>query len=841
MPAYISWTRDALLRLIRASGGELKAPQVVQLYKEDPSHREVIQAAGGLRRFCASHTQHFTWLPGPGYEAVREPVPASKFHKKASAAKTRTKRIARVAASFAGSLLDYFEAVVVSKDELWYAWSSFCEGAEESESGFGSALYYMVRWGVLARSGSDHFRVLAKTNPGFRKRRPGDSEGALEGVRPEFLATDFASPVPRYNLPGEFLKLMSQDVYTMQREVLKLLVERKKLEPKQITRSNYSEYLHAVLFTEELQMKYDISMYDLDVEEALPFDRHNGFYRIEVPGLSEKRPSVLRGDAITVTCKQGKFLGYVHSLSLEFVQASFHTSFQNKPPFRVHFDFTRTPLRVMHRAIDEQSFPLMDDDFMPRATPANHPTLNKEQRTFLSAALQHTPGKLGAMPVLLWGPPGTGKTTTLVNTIFAILGKQPSSKILVCAPSNPASDHICEQLAKLGVKTNEMFRLVAFMRDPRLIPGGIKQYTLQDAVTQGFQVPPLQELRAKRVIVSTCTSAAYIRSRLGQLSDAWFTHVFVDEAAQALEAEALVPLTLAHEAGRRFLAGDFQQLGPVVRSPVAIKMGLELSLMERIVQKIGVDHSRVFSLLDTYRAHPSILKLYNKTVYAGMLKCCSPTSSYDMDAWPECPRKDGTAHPLIFHHCEGEETRTKDSPSWQNVSEKDEVKKYLMKLLEFGVQPEDIGIISPYHKQCQVLNFMCKGEGVSVEVGTTELFQGREKRVIIISTVRSRKQDEIGADFRFSLGFLGNYKRTNVALSRAKSMLIVVGNMTLLSHDATWHNVIKIASDMGCMRGGRFEFKKATYGESSEWGQAQGLTQGGVGDGVVDRPWRDAL
>merc|ERR1712157_148188 len=116
----------------------------------------------------------------------------------------------------------------------------------------------------------------------------------------------------------------------------------------------------------------------------------------------------------------------------------------------------------------------------------------------------------------------------------------------------------------------------------------------------------------------------------------------------------------------------------------------------------------------------------------------------DMESWADCPRDSkGSKHPVIFHHCNGQESRTKDSPSWLNVDEKAVVKQYLMKLLAADVKPEDIGIISPYHNQCQNLRIMCKGEGVDVDVGTTELFQGREKRVIIISTVRSRQEREI--------------------------------------------------------------------------------------------------
>jgi len=169
------------------------------------------------------------------------------------------------------------------------------------------------------------------------------------------------------------------------------------------------------------------------------------------------------------------------------------------------------------------------------------------------------------------------------------------------------------------------------------------------------------------------------------------------------------------------------------------------------------------------------------------------------------------------------------------------VKTYLMRLLAFGVAPEDIGIISPYHQQCQRLRYICMGEGVAVEVGTTELFQGREKRVIIISTVRSRQEEAIAGDLRFSLGFLGNYKRTNVALSRARSLLIVVGNLALLSRDATWHNVLRLARGMGCMRGPPFQLAEPVHGENSSWTGPRALqgAEEGRFDGVSDRPWRD--
>ena len=80
-----------------------------------------------------------------------------------------------------------------------------------------------------------------------------------------------------------------------------------------------------------------------------------------------------------------------------------------------------------------------------------------------------------------------------------------------------------------------------------------------------------------------------------------------------------------------------------------------------------------------------------------------------MTTWPECPGSGMNRHPIIFHHCNGTESRQKDSPSWQNVEEGDIIKMYLMKLMEHGVDPGDIGIISPYHKQCVRLRYICRG------------------------------------------------------------------------------------------------------------------------------------
>ena len=231
-----------------------------------------------------------------------------------------------------------------------------------------------------------------------------------------------------------------------------------------------------------------------------------------------------------------------------------------------------------------------------------------------------------------------------------------------------------------------------------------------------------------------------------------------------------------------------------------------------------------------------IMKLYNETVYGGALICQSPKSSYDFEGWSELQGKP----PIIFHHCEGAEQRMKASPSWMNPEEVVVVRDYLEKLADMPEppKPEDVGIISPYRLQCESLRLMCQGEEFPASVGTTEQFQGQERRIIIISTVRSKKKDEVSRDLRFALGFVGSYKRSNVALSRAKALVILVGNLNLLSMDEHWNQVIRIAHRLGCCRG-NFELSKVEVVDDgihvAQGHQAEAAAE------AAGRPWRELM
>ncbi len=376
--------------------------------------------------------------------------PVSSAKGKGSIPESAKQRIPRLAADFAVHVPDLMPEGAIAKENFQEIFREFCDKAGEPSSKFSQILYLLVQWGVLRRAGHNRFKLpSSRSQIQNRKAAVLEMEDVLSGKRPPFLSLDFVNPVPKYHLPVEFKRLAKENVNKMQEKTRNLL-KGKGLQPKLM--QDRRTYLHSVLFAEELQMNFDISIYDLQVDENLEYK--NSLHHIWVPGLAEKRPSVLKGDYLLLTCKQGKFKGYVHAVRMEYLEVSFHKDFANRPPFQIHFSFNRTPLRSMHRAIDDSDALAIKMDScaaIQRPAPAMNEKLNSEQCRFLAACSVPQP----AAPLLLWGPPGTGKTTTLVHTIASILRKDPGAKVLVTAPSNPASDLLCERLSLLGIQKDK--------------------------------------------------------------------------------------------------------------------------------------------------------------------------------------------------------------------------------------------------------------------------------------------------------------------------------------------------------------------------------------------------
>jgi len=202
----------------------------------------------------------------------------------------------------------------------------------------------------------------------------------------------------------------------------------------------------------------------------------------------------------------------------------------------------------------------------------------------------------------------------------------------------------------------------------------------------------------------------------------------------------------------------------------------------------------VTKLVNNYRSHPAILYIPSQLFYDSELQAMAdfPTRTSMCD-WGGLPVK---GFPIIFHGIEGKDMREAKSPSWFNPDEALTVLDYITQLRDRPTTPRvtlgEIGVISPYRKQAEKIKTLLRGKGMEgVKVGSVEEFQGQERRVIIISAVRSKQQEEIPLDLKFNLGFLKNPKRFNVSTTRAKALMIIIGNPHVLSTDPHWSVLLK--------------------------------------------------
>uniref|UniRef100_A0A3Q4GL09 RNA helicase n=1 Tax=Neolamprologus brichardi TaxID=32507 RepID=A0A3Q4GL09_NEOBR len=587
---------------------------------------------------------------------------------------------------------------------------------------------------------------------------------------------------------------------------------------------NYSHRFHLLLHLEEIQMEVDIRKYDL-LNQTMTQDQGNRkLLKLRVPGVAENRPSVLRGDCLRVSKSEDTvqpitvYTGYVHRVELDSVKLGFSKKllqiFISNMKFNVEFTLNRYPLKLQHRAVDLAVKHQLEEVLFPSgAAVASVPMPKLRSGAYLylennpeqHAAVQRiVAGSSKPAPHLVFGPPGTGKTITVVEAINQVSKADPSARILACAPSNSACDLLCERL-QVNMDSHQIYRVYASSRDPN------SKYCNWDESKDSF-VPPQKEVTMKyKVVVTTMVTAGRLVS--GGIPVGHFSHVFVDEGGQAVEPECVIAIAglLDAEKGQLVLAGDPKQLGPILRSPLAIEHGLGLSLLERLMRHNSLyqkntdghfDTRFVTKLLRNYRSHSAILKIPNELFYENELQVFADQWERETYCnWEYLPKK---GFPVIFHGVMGKDEREANSPSFFNVSEIEVLIDYLTKLMETQgkkglpkLSATDIGIIAPYRKQVEKIQKALRfvpalsrwSDLKELKVGSVEEFQGQERKIIMVSTVRS-SINYVKMDRDFNIGFLSNEKRFNVALTRARSLLIVVGNPVILKKDPTWEKFI---------------------------------------------------
>jgi ATP-dependent RNA/DNA helicase IGHMBP2 len=438
---------------------------------------------------------------------------------------------------------------------------------------------------------------------------------------------------------------------------------------------------------------------------------------------------------------------------------------------------------------------------------------------------------------IIHGPPGTGKTTTLVAAIRAVL--QSEKQVLVTAPSNTATDLLCDKLAKQGVA-------VVRLGHPARMSEHILPYTLDEQLSHHPNFQVLQNLRREardtrskalrfkrnfgpaeraqrreemndvkrmlaqareietamvehilnRAAVILCT---LVGASMELMHKRKFETVFIDEAAQALLGGTLIPIL---KAKRVILAGDHCQLPPTVKSLQAQKGGLNRTLFEICAEA----QPTASTLLDVqYRMHKEIMGFSNQEFYQDRLKADSSVAEHSLlaagdDAWLH--------RPLEFIDtagCGHEEEINPESRSTGNPGEATLLQTHLENLLtglkSAGVELKslNLGIISPYREQVNLIKDQLKGhaglaELLDYSVDTVDGFQGQERDIIYISLVRSNSDGEIG--------FLKDTRRMNVALTRARKKLVVIGDGATLANHRFYHAFQEYCEGLNAWRSG---------------------------------------
>ncbi|KAF6738848.1 DNA-binding protein SMUBP-2 [Oryzias melastigma] len=425
---------------------------------------------------------------------------------------------------------------------------------------------------------------------------------------------------------------------------------------------------------------------------------------------------------------------------------------------------------------------------------------------------------------VIHGPPGTGKTTTVVEIILQAV--KQGQKVLCCAPSNVAVDNLVERLAQCKAK-------VLRLGHPARLLESIQKHSLDailaqsdnaniiadirkdiDKVFMGMKKEKgergnfkreigelkkelksreataiTQILKSADVVLSTNTGASD-DGPLKLLPAEHFDWVVIDECAQALESSCWIALLRARKC---ILAGDYKQLPPTIKSQTAASKGLSLSLMERVIQIYGDSVVRMLTV--QYRMNSAIMEWASKEMYQGKLTAHSSVENHLLKDLSGVACVEETSTPLLLIDTAGcglTEMEVTDEQSKGNQGEVDIVELHIKALTEAGVRAKDIAVIAPYNLQVDLLRQRLSARHPELEIKSVDGFQGREKEAVVLSLVRSNRKGEVG--------FLAEDRRINVAVTRARRHIAVVCDTQTVQNHAFLKSLVQHMTGFGEVR-----------------------------------------
>ncbi|KAF3428361.1 hypothetical protein E2986_05091 [Frieseomelitta varia] len=547
-----------------------------------------------------------------------------------------------------------------------------------------------------------------------------------------------------------------------------------------------------LLYLEQHELQLIVGRHNLKNQKL---EQVSDKFRIIVPTLDEDDRFIDIGDELTIKSKD---LNYSYIMQKEVyvaVSDEFPISQLLENKVDVFFHAVNWPLKCYHYVLDNMCHYNLENLINPKINTDHYTSSkvdldwvhknvanNEEQKTAVKNILNSSSYPA---PYIIFGPPGTGKTTTLVEAICQIRKKYKSKNILVCTSSNAAADEITRRLLHL-LRHKDVFRISDI--DEQIYP-------ISNFINDAVIYLPKEIFIWKKIVISTFVSCMRLANL--KLQTNHFSYIFIDEASQNIEIESLIPFVITKNRTEAtshvqvVIAGDPYQLGPVI-SCKKIEHLLGRSLLERLMecepyQKVNNKYNSryITKLIFNYRSKEAIIYTSNKEFYEGDLLCFKKENTHSIISnWRTFSEK---TFPVLFIKVNGEEIRTPNT-SVYNEKEIAAVRVIVNKLMNSKIgsreiKEEDIGILTPFKQQKIMIERYVTN---NITVGTIDTFQGQEREIIILSTVRSKVFEH---NNKRHIGFWSNPKRFNVAMTRAKDLLIIIGNPHILCLEKYWYTV----------------------------------------------------